>query len=216
MINGLNIPTAPRRASGGFTMLEIMVVLGISAMLIAMAVPFIGGLFNVNPIRDTTRNVMHLLEQARAQSILTGQPWEFVVSPAEYRMLIRPAPVSGPGQQMNPGTEPPMDLPPMPAPVAAPASGPEASESTGLPVPGRKFFSAEIHPDIVLEMIAVNYVEKKDLPEAVVRFYPNGTCDKFTFVFNRGPSEYRMVRLDMMTALASFETDPSKFVDSQD
>ena len=197
----------------GFTMLEIMIVLGIAGLLIAMAVPFIGGIFNEHPMRDTTRSAMSLLEQARAQAIMTGQPYEFVVRPADYVMHIRPAAHRAPGNGGelsidSLGAAPAALQTPGPAPVPKPPE--KQSPFAKLPT------SANIHPDIVIEMVAVNYVDKKDLPEASVRFYPNGTSDKFTFVYNRGPQEYRLIRLDMMTALANFETDPSKFLDSQD
>ena len=79
-----------------------------------------------------------------------------------------------------------------------------------------KKMSMQLHEEIIIEMIAVNYIEMKDFPEAVVRFHPNGTSDKFTFIFKRQEDEYRMVRLDMMTALADFETDYRKFNDALD
>lgn len=189
-------------------MLEIMIVLGIAGLLIAMAVPFIGGIFNEHPMRDTTRSAMSLLEQARAQAIMTGQPYEFVVRPADYVMHIRPAAYRSPASGGDLSIDSLGAASPAPAPVPKPPEKP--SPFAKLPT------SANIHPDIIIEMVAVNYVDKKDLPEASVRFYPNGTSDKFTFVYNRGPQEYRLIRLDMMTALANFETDPAKFLDAQD
>lgn len=185
-------------------MIEIMVVLGIAAMLIAMAVPFVGGLFNENPVRDTTKEVMKMLEQARAQSILTGRPYEFVISRQDYKLLVRPAPE----KKKTTLNENPFDM------MGDPTLAGEGQLSPGRGKSGKNF-EADIHPEISIELIDINYIDMLDFPEAIVGFQPNGTSDKFTFVFQRGPDEYRLIRLDMMTGLADFETDPQKFLDTQ-
>lgn len=188
----------------GFTMLEIMIVLGIAALLVTMSVPFIGGLFNEHPIRDMTKNTLLLLEQARAKAILTGRIHEFVLLPAEFKMIVRQASISSPNNLRASGE------------FEGPSIGlSQSSESPAVPA-GPSGKANTIPEQIIIEMIAVNYIEKKDLPEAVVRFYPNGTSDKFTFIYNHGKDEYRLIRLDMMTGLADFEVDPAKFIDNQD
>ncbi|MCD8533752.1 MAG: prepilin-type N-terminal cleavage/methylation domain-containing protein [Verrucomicrobia bacterium] len=193
-----------RRQFSGFTMLEIMIVLGIAALLVTMSVPFVGGLFNENPIRDMTKNTLLLLEQARAKAILTGRIHEFVIIPGESKMIVRPV-----------SSVSPNNLPASGGVESLSVGSPQISETQTLPV-GSTGKANEIPEEIIIEMIAVNYLEKKDLPEAVVRFYPNGTSDKFTFIFNHGKGEYRLIRLDMMTGLADFEVDPAKFIDNQD
>lgn len=188
-------------------MIEVMVVLGIAAMLITMSVPFIGGLFNENPIRDTTKNVMQLLEQARAQAILTGQSYEFVIRPEELLITIRPsakAPTQGAPDTI--GFLPPEESFYQDDPEAPPGAARKPGKTS----------SASMHPEVIIETISVNYREMMGMPEASVRFHPNGTSDKFTFIFHRGQDEYRLVRLDMMTGLAEFETDPQKFIDPFD
>lgn len=194
------------QSNRGFTMVEVMVVLGIAAMLVTMAIPFVGGLFNENPIRDTTKEVMSLLEQARAQSILTGKPYEFVISRQDYKIIVRPAPEQKPN---------PLDPNAIASFDDASISIDGVSDTDSTSKKAGKTLEGDIHPEITIELIDVNYVDMSEFEQAIVNFRPNGTSDKFTFVFQRGPGEYRLIRLDMMTALANFETDPQKFLDTQ-
>jgi hypothetical protein len=67
-------------------------------------------------------------------------------------------------------------------------------------------------PDSVrFEMVDVNFIEYKDQEVAIARFYPNGTSDEMTILLLSDQGEARKISLEVVTALADLETDPSKF-----
>lgn len=189
----------------GFTMIEIMVVIAIAAVLLVMAVPMLGVVIVERPIQDTTKSIMRALEEARKQAILNGTPYDMVIHPFEYTITISPGTGTAIGMaggaggstdrwwdSNDTGFRPSVD----------PTQGIDRKAPAGP-------FS--IHEEVVIEMIAINYVESKDFPEARVRFYPNGTSDKFTMIFSRNADEWRGIHLDMISGRATFETEPRKF-----
>ena len=70
--------------------------------------------------------------------------------------------------------------------------------------------SGRISERVLVEMVDVNFVEYKDLGEARVRFYPNGTSDEFSIVLH-WDQEWSKITLEVVTGLAEFEVDPQKF-----
>lgn len=68
-----------------------------------------------------------------------------------------------------------------------------------------------IAKNVQIELLGVNFVELQTAEEARVRFFPNGTSDEFTIVLRSDKNEWRKISLDIITALADVESDPSKF-----
>jgi prepilin-type N-terminal cleavage/methylation domain-containing protein len=78
----------------------------------------------------------------------------------------------------------------------APAAPPgDDNPANGVRIPER----------IRMEMVDVNFQEYKELEEARVRFYPNGTSDEFTLVLESDKQEFRKITLDVVTGLAEVE-----------
>jgi prepilin-type N-terminal cleavage/methylation domain-containing protein len=177
-----------RTAPQGFTLIEIMIVIGIIGMVLAMGVPpFIRSL-QKDPLRQAVSDITKGCSEARAQAILQGGPTEFVIRA---------------GGQLSVG----------PARDATIESTAALGESAQPPVPGGPTappFSAHLHQDIKITLLYVNLKDQMQADETRVHFYPNGTSDEFTIILQFGP-DIRKISLECVTGLANVESDPNKF-----
>jgi len=58
----------------GFTLIEIMIVVGIAALVMATAVPFIQNTLRKDPLRQAVSDVTEACSHARARAIFSGTP----------------------------------------------------------------------------------------------------------------------------------------------
>jgi prepilin-type N-terminal cleavage/methylation domain-containing protein len=76
--------SAPRRAvalrEGGFTLLELIIVMGIIAVLLALLAPAVTSLAKAGGRRAARDSLLGGIEQARAEAIKSGQP-SYIVFP---------------------------------------------------------------------------------------------------------------------------------------
>ena len=85
---------------------------------------------------------------------------------------------------------------------------PDRGTTHGVKTSGTK----KLPEGVGIEAILANGEDVTELDVARVRFFPNGTCDELQIVlFYPEKNERRMVWLDVVTAVADFETDASKF-----
>jgi|KBSSwiStaDraftv2_1062776.scaffolds.fasta_scaffold240057_2 prepilin-type N-terminal cleavage/methylation domain-containing protein len=176
--------TATRRFLPGrhaaFTLIEIMVVVGIMAIVMAMSVPLVYKVRNREAINKAVRDVMEVCSQARAQAILQGKITELLFYPKEKRCQVG----GYAGQKAPP---------------------PDESGEVGMPPPppDNSGLGATINDKITIEMLDVNLTEYKGLDFARVRFFPNGTCDEFTLVLHSDKGEWYKIWLEITTGLAN-------------
>jgi prepilin-type N-terminal cleavage/methylation domain-containing protein len=169
----------------GFTLIEIMIVVGIAALVMATAVPFIQNTLRKDPLRQAVSDVTGSRAAATRER---GHFQRDAVRTAHYattRIAQVTAARGGTGEQEK-----------------SPTTGPD--EATPV-VPARSAgFSARLSSELVIEELAVNFLPLKDADEARVRFYPNGTSDEFTIVVQyRG--QWRKISLDIVTGLAELQ-----------
>jgi len=157
-----------------------MIVIGICAMIMAIGIPLAFQVLKKDPMRQAVSDTMEAFSHARAAAILDGVMSEIQFRPRDYSFSVVPG-------QAAPETGN-LDLAPAPRPS------------------GATRFSAQWSDQLTLEMLDVNFQEKKDDEVARVRFFPNGTCDECTIVL-QWPDEqqYRKISLDIITGLADVE-----------
>ena len=63
--------------------------------------------------------------------------------------------------------------------------------------------SVQLPEGVAIDMLDVNLAEYKDADQALVRFYPNGTCDEMTLILHSDRNEQRGITLEITTGLAS-------------
>lgn len=172
----LHRPSSRAAAPPGFTLVEIMLVVGIMGIVLVMGLPSIVRTLQRNPLQQAVSDVVEALSHARSHAILRGWPAEVVLD-GEGRVAVRLRPRRhaaevGEGLDVEAGAE----------------------EAAGI-------FQAQLGQDILITFLGVNLVNLVDLPEATearVRFHPNGTSDDFTLVMEDDTGA-RRIDLDPIT-----------------
>lgn len=167
-------PLACRR-SGAFTLIEIMIVVGMIAIIMAWGLPSFVHTLQKDPMRQALNDITDGLKEARAQAILNGTPSEFVIRAEGGQLAVQQ--VGGVGSEQ----------------AVAGTSG------------GHSGFSARLSDDIAIEMLDVNFRDMMQAGEAHVRFHPNGTSDEFTIVIRSLAGEWRKISLEVTTGLPDWE-----------
>ncbi|MDW7980377.1 MAG: GspH/FimT family pseudopilin [Verrucomicrobiales bacterium] len=166
-----------RYNTAAFTLIEIMMVVGILGLVAMWGLPAIYRAAAQEPLREAVSDIVEVCSHARARAVLQGQTVELVFRPQERRVSVggASAPVESAG----------------PRPVSA--------------VPLATRAAVQWSDRVWLEMLDINFVEYKDADEARVRFFPNGTCDELTVILRSERNEYRKIALEVTTGLAHVE-----------
>ncbi len=168
-----------------FTLLEIMIVVGIMGIMVTIGVPIVYRAWKRAPMAKALSELVEVCSRARAVAIMQGKPVELVFYPQEGRFGISGGTIAGAGPRI---------------PLAGPISG--SGDSGQLP------------PEVTIQLLDINKLwhpfERDE--SARVRFFPNGTCDEMTLVLMSDRGEQRAVTLEVTTSLASVINDPSKLL----
>lgn len=171
--------------AAAFTLLELLIVMGIIAIMFGVGVPAFVQSRQKKPMLESVEALMEGLKQARATAILTGSPTDFLIRMEDRSLSIQRA--------------------------AGPA--PEQGElNTRMASSAQQGFSGRISDEVKIEMLFVNLQDVSMLEEVRARFHPNGTSDEFTIVLHSGDNEWRKISLEIITGLARMETDYNKFM----
>lgn len=166
-----------------FTLIELMLAISIAAIIMAIGLPGWVKALKKEGLRKAVSDVMEGCSHARAQAILKGVPMEFVIRAADGSISVQPA-------QLAHGAE-------------AAATGNAQSTAEGGSWAGN--FTGHLSSDVGVKLLYVNFQDKMELPEARVRFFPNGTCDEFTVILF-SPSGEKKINTDIVTGLAEVDT----------
>lgn len=175
-----------RARNRAFTLLEIMIVVGIMGIMLTIGVPIVYKVWHRDPINQAVKDTVEVLSNARARAILQGREMDVVFHPKENRLEIRGAG----GTEASKG------------PVTA---GLSTSVGSGT--------SAHLPDKVLIELLDINKLSHdfRDDDEAVIRFFPDGTCDELSLVLVSDQNQRREITLEITTALASVENDPRRF-----
>lgn len=207
-----NICQHKRQTLRGFTLIEIMIVIGIVGLFLGIGIPSMFRAMRKNPMQQTVTEVLEALSAARSQAIMSGSPAGVMFYPLERRFEVVRLPESRAGSlfsdtafmdggsivgryeamQVMAQQEKEMVMMDM-----GNASGGKQKGKVG-------FFksSGTIQEDVVLELLDVNFWEYKNQDSALVVFHPNGTCDEFTMVLNWEEKDWRKIEVNVITGLA--------------
>ncbi len=182
-VGGLGLPKIHRSfVRSGFTLLEIMIAIGIAAIIMATGIPAFVRAMQKEGLRKGVSDLVEGCSHARAWAILRGIPTELVIRAENGQITVQPAHVNerdefaGVASAANDA----------PAPAAMPA------------------YSGQLPDHVAVRLVAVNFQEQMDQPEVRVRFFPNGTSDEFTIILTSAKGE-RKISLDVITGLADVE-----------
>ena len=188
-----------RSADSAFTLIEIMIVVGIIALFMTFSVPFVrnaidGGKGMTRAIKDVQEACSH----ARATAILQQTTTELIIRPRDGSLEVGMA-----GSDVNQHAQ--LDSPDvhgdnwrMPERNASKSGGGSA-------------FSVRLPDNVHIKGLGVNGEDWTDDPVARVRFRSNGTCDEMSIVLIDDHNEARNIWLEVVTGLPELESDESKF-----
>lgn len=101
MNEGRTDASVPIRGSGAFTLIEIMMVIGLIAIMFTVAIPAFTRDYNRRPMKVATEQLIELLNTVRREAIINGMTAELRVDPQAYTfdVVSRGALTSTPGMQ---------------------------------------------------------------------------------------------------------------------
>jgi prepilin-type N-terminal cleavage/methylation domain-containing protein len=164
-----------------FTLIEIMVVIGILGIVLAMGVPPFVRIFQKDPLRQAVSDITEACDKARAQAILQGVPTAVVIRASDGRVSVVSSPDTKSNETVTPGG------PSEPATAAGPT-----------------VFNAHLNEDVAITLLYVNLKNEMESEESRVHFYSNGTSDEFTIVLQT-PAGIRKISLECVTGLWNVE-----------
>jgi prepilin-type N-terminal cleavage/methylation domain-containing protein len=96
--------TRHSRPESGFSLLELLVVVGIVAVMAAVGLPAIGRYFRNYQIRNAAREVASEIQTARTKAIMKNVNWGVLfvtLSPTTYRVIVEDDPASPAMRTLN-------------------------------------------------------------------------------------------------------------------
>jgi prepilin-type N-terminal cleavage/methylation domain-containing protein len=180
-LSNLDLRISDRPGASAFTLIELMIVIGIVAIIMATGVPAFVHAMRKEGLRKAVSDVVEGCSHARAQAILHGVPTELVIRAEDGQISVRPMAVRTAEPSQEGGGQP-----------ASGSSGNASAVTT---------FRANLPDDIAIKFLFVNFEDQMEFPETHVRFFPNGTCDEFTLILSAASGEQK-ISLDVITGLA--------------
>jgi prepilin-type N-terminal cleavage/methylation domain-containing protein len=178
---------AGRNLKRAFTLLEIMIVVGIMGIVLTMGVPLVWKVFHRSAMNKAIWEMQELCRNARARAILQGVQTQLVLH-GSGGITIEGGAGSAPA-----------------APAATTGVLSPASPSGDAPT------STHLPEGVAIFKFLVGGVDCMQLESARVRFFPNGTCDDFVMQLVSDHAERVEISLEVTTSLASVERDWGKF-----
>ncbi len=183
----------PATGGGGFTLIEIMMVVGILGMVLAMGMPAFIQSIRKDPLRQSVSDLETACSKAREAAILRGSPVELVIRAEGGQLTV--IPTRDDNARRTAANEEALEQP---------------SESADKAASQSPVFSGRLNENVAVTLLYVNLKDQMEADESRVHFYPNGTSDEFTIILQFG-NEMRKISLEVVTALVNVESDPNKF-----
>ena len=178
----------PAIGRDGFTLLEIMMVVGILGMVLAMGMPAFIRSIRRDPLRQAVSDIEEACSKARGAAIMRGSPVELVIRAEGGQLSVVPARDDNAEQTA----------------ASAEALGQPAEPSADKAASQSPVFSARLNENVAVTLLYVNLKDQMEAEETRVHFYPNGTSDEFTMIVQVG-NGMRKISLECVTALATVE-----------
>ena len=177
--------TFPSSLSRAFTLIEIMIVVGIMGIVMTMSVPIVYKVWRKAPMREAVKDIVEVCSHARARAIMGGVVTEVVFHPKDNWVGL-----VGAGAPRAAGEA-----------AMAPGTGAPAASGSGL--------TAQLPKDIIIETLDINMsgIEYNDADEAKIRFYPNGISDEMRLILFDGRDRMG-IELEITTGLANVVPNP--------
>lgn len=187
---GTVVPSQPHSSvsRAAFTLIEIMVAVGIMAVILTVSIPFMANQLRKDSMRQAVMDITEACRAARERAVLNGVMTEVRIQPGT--LTISAVESSGGG---------------------GPAFGAAAFTETGEPAVqhrggGGTIFTVALPKSTIIEFIGVNLVpDLQELEEVSASFYPNGTSDELVIVLRSDRGEVRKITTEVVTGIPDVE-----------
>lgn len=209
-------PANPPRARPGFTLVEVLLVLGVLAVIAALAWPSLGGALERFRLRKAADQIRIQWQQARIQAIRSNCRWEFRYVPGGRQWLVQSVaqtetmvdPTTGqmlgsvgpalPGAGLAGSSSPGGSLPE--GVRFAPLPGSEDTLAAGGGAAGSSAYGAELSTDPLGQQLPP--LDESDGAAGwswPIYFYPDGTTDSAAICLENEKGRRIEVRLRGLT-----------------
>ena len=212
----LNFEPGTWNRKRAFTLVEIMVVVGIIAIVMTIGVPFMRTAFDSpRGMGGAVKILQEAASNARALAILRQTTTELLIRPSEGTIEVSMSGGSGErggGVELADGRRVDMESKSVSGEdwrMADRKSGQGGGSGGGRSE--RDPFKGRLPKGIQVEGLGVNGEDWTEDEVARVRFYSNGTSDEMSIVLISDSNERRNIWLEVVTGYAEVESDPQKF-----
>ncbi len=168
-----------------FTLIEIMVAIGIVAIILTIAIPSVYQQMHKDSMRQAVSDLTEACAQARARAVLDGVVTELMIRPDDKSITVK----AGSAPQNSTGS-----------------SAIDTTEAVEHRGGGATVFTAKLSDHMVIEFIGVNLIPDLQLEEsASCFFYPNGTSDELVVLLRSDLGEIRKITTEVVTGVADVE-----------
>ena len=176
-----------RSRARGYTMIELLIVVGLIGVIGAIAVPNAVRMLEKGPMRQALSDIGDGCAQARARAILGGRPMSLILRAGDNTYSLSVGPAGG----------------------ANATGGAFAGAYTTSGGSGKKSrlkpFRATFHEDIAIEQLMVNLQNAMESEEVRVTFYPNGVSDELIMTIGLMFQDRHEVKIDPITGIPEIE-----------
>ncbi len=179
-----------------FTLIELMVVVGIMGIIMTIAIPGVYRFVHPNPLQKGVDEVREACKNAREMAVMRGTITVLVIDLKSRTFSVQAS--SAPAPRVDSISPDGFIAEPTPRAV-----------STFEPTGAGKSYQLSDH--VRIEGLGINGLDYTEDDRAEIRFYPKGTSDEFSIVLLSDNNERRNIWLDAITGYPEFEVDPQKF-----
>jgi len=174
-----------------FTLIELMVVVGIMGIILMISIPGIYRHMHPNPLQKGVDDIREACKAARELAVLRGTTTALAIDLNSKTFSVQGA--SAPGPESG----------------ASPEGSAGVARVADVSSSAKNF---QLSDRVLIEGLGINGLDWTEDEHAEVRFYPKGTSDEFSIVLRFvDTAELRNIWLDAITGYPEFEVDPNKF-----